>query len=111
MLPARAGDLARVGAINLRAGTSKAEALATVVVERVFDVLALLLLLFVALPVAARRSPGCARRRSSAVVLGIGFAACVVVLTLYGERPLHFLLKPLGRLPFLSDATGSSAPR
>ena len=54
VLPARAGDLARVGAINMRAGTSKAEALATVVVERVFDVLALLLLLFVRAPLAPR---------------------------------------------------------
>jgi len=36
------------------------------------------------------------------VVLGIAFTACVAVLTLYGERPLHFLMKPLGWLPFLS---------
>jgi uncharacterized protein (TIRG00374 family) len=100
VLPARAGDLARVGAINLRAGTSKAEALATVMVERVFDVLALLLLLFVALPWL----PEVTWVRTAAivaVVLGIAFAACVVVLTLYGERPVHVLLKPLGRLRFL----------
>jgi glycosyltransferase 2 family protein len=102
VLPARAGDLARVGAINIRAGTSKAEALATVVVERVFDVLALLLLLFVALPWL----PEVTWVRTAAIVaviLGIGFAVCVAVLTLYGERPLHFLMKPLGRLPFLSE--------
>jgi len=102
VLPARAGDLARVAAINLRSGTSRAEALATVVVERVFDVLALLLLLFLALPwlpeVTWVRTAAIA-----AVILGIAFGACVVVLTLYGERPLHFLLKPLGRLPFLSE--------
>ena len=100
VLPARAGDLARVGAINLRAGTSKAEALATVVVERAFDVLALLLLLFVALPWL----PEVTWVRTAAivaVVLGIGFAVCVVVLTIYGERPLHVLLKPFARLRFL----------
>ena len=100
VLPARAGDLARVGAINLRAGTSKAEALATVVVERAFDVLALLLLLFVALPWL----PEVNWVRTAAivaVVLGIGFAACVFVLTVYGERPLHVLLKPFARLRFL----------
>ena len=76
------------GAINLRAGTSKAEALATVVVERAFDVLALLLLLFVALPWL----PEVTWVRTAAivaVVLGIGFAVCVVVLTVYGERPLR----------------------
>lgn len=101
VLPARAGDLARVGAINIRAGTSRAEALATVIVERVFDVLALLLLLFVALPWL----PEVTWVRTAAivaVVFGIAFTGCVVVLTLYGERPLHFLMKPLGWLPFLS---------
>jgi uncharacterized protein (TIRG00374 family) len=101
VLPARAGDLARVAAINLRAGTSRAEALATVVVERVFDVLALLLILFVALPWL----PEVTWVRTAAVVtviLGSGFAACVVVLALYGARPLHFLMRPLGWLPFLS---------
>ncbi len=100
VLPARAGDLARVGAINLRAGTSKAEALATVVVERVFDVLALLLLLFVALPwlpeVTWVRTAAVA-----AVILGVGFCALVAVLTIWGERPLHIMLKPLGWLPFV----------
>ena len=100
VLPARAGDLARVGAINLRAGTSKAEALATVVVERVFDVLALLLLLFVALPWL----PEVTWVRTAAivaVVLGIGFTVCVIVLTVFGERPLHVILKPFARLRFL----------
>lgn len=100
VLPARAGDLARVGAINLRAGTSKAEALATVVVERAFDVLALLLLLFVSLPwlpeVTWVRTAAIA-----AVVLGLGFCACVAVLTIWGERPLHIMLKPVGWLPFV----------
>ena len=58
------------------------------VVERAFDVLALLLLLFVALPWL----PEVTWVRTAAivaVVLGIGFAVCVVVLTVYGERPLH----------------------
>ena len=103
VLPARAGDLARVGAINIRAGTSKAEALATVVVERVFDVLALLLLLFVALPWL----PEVTWVRTAAivaVVLGVGFAACVAVLTIFGERPVHVLLKPFARLRFLHAA-------
>ena len=101
VLPARAGDLARVAAINLRAGTSRAEALATVVVERVFDILALLLILFMALPWL----PEVTWVRTAAVVtviLGSGFAACIVVLALYGARPLHFLMRPLGWLPFLS---------
>jgi uncharacterized protein (TIRG00374 family) len=100
VLPARAGDLARVGAISMRAGTSKAEALATVVVERVFDVFALLLLLFVALPWL----PEVTWVRTAAIVaivLGSGFAVCVAVLAIYGERPVHVVLKPFARLRFL----------
>ena len=50
VLPARAGEAARVVALNRTAGTSRAETIATVVVERLFDVLALLVLLFVLLP-------------------------------------------------------------
>ena len=100
VLPARAGDLARVGAINIRAGTSKAEALATVVVERAFDVLALLLLLFVSLPwlpeVTWVRTAAIA-----AIVFGGAFLAGVAVLTIWGERPLHIMLKPVGWLPFV----------
>ena len=47
VLPARAGEAARVVALNRTSGTSIVEATATVVVERLFDVLCLLGLLFV----------------------------------------------------------------
>jgi uncharacterized protein (TIRG00374 family) len=50
VLPLRAGDAARVVALHSLAARSRAETAGTVVIERVFDVLALLLLLFVALP-------------------------------------------------------------
>ena len=102
VLPARAGDLARVAAINVRSGTSRAEALATVVVERVFDVLALLLLLFVTLPWL----PDVSWVRTAAVLaiaVASALGAFVLVFVLYGERPLRFLLRPLGRLSFLSE--------
>ncbi len=101
VLPMRAGDVARVGAINIRTGCSRAEALATIVVERAFDVFALLLLLFLALPWL----PQVTWVRTAAliaVILALGLAACVVTLALYGERPLHFVFRPLSRLPFLS---------
>lgn len=101
VLPARAGELARVVALNLRAGTSRAETLSTVVVERAFDVLALLVLLFVGLP----WFPDVTWLRAAAwlaVGLALALALTAVVLALYGERPLRFLLRPLARLPFLS---------
>src|SRR5439155_12874710 len=50
VLPARAGEAARVIALNQSTRTSRAEIAATVAVERLFDVLALLVVLFVLLP-------------------------------------------------------------
>jgi len=50
ILPARAGEAARVVALHQLTRTSRAEAAATVVLERAYDVLSLLVLLFAALP-------------------------------------------------------------
>src|SRR5687767_11991563 len=50
VLPARAGEPARVVALSRRAGTSLAETAATAVTERLYDLLALLLLLFAFVP-------------------------------------------------------------
>jgi glycosyltransferase 2 family protein len=100
VLPARAGEAARVLALNRRAGTSRAEAGATVVLERLYDVLCLLLLLFVTVPWL----PSISWLRA-AVVLGVvvatGLIAAMVVLAVWGLRPVHFALRPLHRLPFL----------
>ena len=100
VLPLRAGDAARILALHSLGGRSRAEAAGTVVIERFFDVLALLLLLFVALPwlpeVAWLRVAG-----ALAIALTLLLLGAVVVLRVYGERPLRFVLRPLGRLPFL----------
>jgi uncharacterized protein (TIRG00374 family) len=101
VLPARAGEPARIIALNQSTGVSRAETTATVVVERAYDVLSLLALLFVAIPWLPRvtwiRAAG---------VLAIALTAClaltVFVLVRWGERPFRVLLRPLARLPFLS---------
>jgi glycosyltransferase 2 family protein len=101
VLPVRAGEAVRIFALHARAGTSRAETLATVVVERAFDVLALLVLLFVTLPWL----PGISWLRAAAVLAaGVSVAVVLIVLLLarYGTRPVRFLLLPLARLPFLS---------
>lgn len=101
VLPARAGEAARVIALNQSTRTSRAEIAATVVVERVFDVLALLVVLFVLLP----WFPHVTWLRAAAIlaiVLVVGTAATVVGLARFGERPFRRLLRPLARLPFLS---------
>jgi glycosyltransferase 2 family protein len=100
VLPLRAGDAARIVALHSLGGRSRVETAATVVIERYFDVLALLVLLFAALAwfpeVTWIRAAGIL-----AVVLTLALVAAVVVLRVYGERPLRFALRPLARLPFL----------
>ena len=50
ILPARAGEAARVLALWREARVSRVESLATAIAERVYDIFALLVLLFVAAP-------------------------------------------------------------
>jgi glycosyltransferase 2 family protein len=101
ILPARAGEAARVLALKPRAGSSRAEAAATVVVERVYDVLVLLLLLFVTVPWLPRVT-----WLHGAIVLEVflasAIALAIVLLAVFGIRPVHAALRPLALLPFLS---------
>jgi uncharacterized protein (TIRG00374 family) len=110
VLPFRAGEAARLLYLARRTGVSRAETLATIAVERVFDVLALVLLLLVSLPFL----PEVTWLRAAiwlAVVLGVGLALAVGVLLVYGDRALRVLLWPLRWLPFLSAERWEWAPR
>jgi hypothetical protein len=101
ILPARAGDVARVLALKRQTRTSVAESSATVVVERVYDILVLLVLLFVTAPWL----PSVSWLRAAAIfaiVLATGLVVAMIVLAIWGLRPLKFVLRPLARLPFLS---------
>jgi uncharacterized protein (TIRG00374 family) len=96
VLPARAGEAARIAFLRRRAGASAAETFATVVVERTYDILMLLLLFLAAYPVLPEVSwfgPAAA----FAAVLTVALGVAVVVLALYGERPIHAVLRPLHR--------------
>ena len=68
--------------------------------ERVYDVLALLLLLFALLPwLPDVRWLDAAAAFGAVVVLGVVVSA--IVLARYGARPVHVLMRPLHRLPRL----------
>jgi uncharacterized protein (TIRG00374 family) len=98
ILPARAGELVRVFALNRRTGVSRAETLTTVFVERAYDVFSLFLLLLAAAPFLPH-VPGLRTVGEVAAALALLVAAVAVVLTVFGERPARALLRPFARLP------------
>jgi uncharacterized protein (TIRG00374 family) len=101
ILPARAGEPARVIALKQRAGTPWFEAVGTVAAERVLDVLVLLVLFFASAPFVPHTD-----WLDRALALGAaGFAVLfvmVVAFALYGQRPARLLLRPLVLLPGIS---------
>lgn len=97
ILPARAGEAARVIALYSRARTPRAEIIATVVVERVFDMLALLLILLCVYPWL----PEISWLRNAAIVgavVTVVLAVLVVLVVRYDTRAVHWLLSPLRRI-------------
>lgn len=97
VLPARAGEAARVVALHRMTDASRAETAGTVVLERAFDVLALLLLLLVSVPVLPE--VGWLRAAVLLTILLTGtLAVAIVVLAYWSDRPFRWLLAPLTRL-------------
>lgn len=98
ILPARAGEAARVIALVNRARTPAAEVISTVVIERIFDLLALLFLLFASYPLLPEIS-----WLKAAALLGLvlvtGLVVIVFLLVRYDDRAVRWLLSPLRRLP------------
>jgi uncharacterized protein (TIRG00374 family) len=100
VLPARAGEAARILYLNRQARTSRAETVGTVVSERAYDVMCVLLILFVALP----WMPHVSWLRAAAILasaLFVGMVAAFLVLTLYHARPARWLARKLAWLPFV----------
>ncbi len=101
IMPARAGEAARVVALAQRTGTPAAEIVGTVVVERAYDVLSILIIFFCASPWLPHESWfGTAAIVAGVAALGLG--ALIWVLAVHGDRPLRVIVRPLGRLPGLS---------
>jgi len=104
VLPARAGEAARVVALKSYAGTSAAESSATIVVERLIDILSLLALLFVAVPWLPRVT--WLRAAAVAALVAVVAAIALVALAMYlGKGASPRALRMLSRLPFVSERT------
>lgn len=101
IMPARAGEPARVLVLNQRAGAPAVEITATVILERLYDVVAILLIFFVSVPWL----PQVSWFGTAAVVAGVlavAIAAAAAVLAIWGDRPVRFLLRPLHRFEHFS---------
>jgi uncharacterized membrane protein YbhN (UPF0104 family) len=100
LLPLRAGEAARIASLHVRTRKPVAEITGTVVVERAFDVLSLLVLLFAVAPwlpdLAWLRAAG-----ALALALALALAVIVVALARWGTRPFDALFRVLERLPLV----------
>ena len=103
ILPARAGEAARIVALKSYTGTSLAETTGTVVVERVADVTSLLLLLFVLAPWLPHVS-----WLAAASALAAGCLIAVVALAFVVWR---LRTRPLPRLHLLARVPGLNEER
>jgi glycosyltransferase 2 family protein len=100
VLPARAGELVRLVLLVSEVDVSAARTLSTIVVERLLDVLSLLLLMVLLLPFVSL--PEWMTR--SAQVLGVAAllgSAAIVVLSFWKARLLRLSHAMLGRIRFL----------
>jgi uncharacterized protein (TIRG00374 family) len=103
IMPARAGEAARVVVLSQRSDAAPVEIVATALLERLYDLLVILVIFFVAEPWLPHVSWfGVAA--IVAITLAALVAACAIVLAIFGDRPLRVLLRPLGRLSPFSGA-------
>jgi uncharacterized protein (TIRG00374 family) len=102
ILPGRAGEAARVLVLVQRSSTPAVEAVGTIVLERLYDVVAILVIFFVAEPLFPHVSwVGTAAIAAIALAGLLVTAATVLVLT--GDRAVRAVLRPLGRISWLSE--------
>jgi uncharacterized protein (TIRG00374 family) len=101
VLPARAGEAARIVVLRQRSSTAPAEIVGTVVLERLYDVLAILVIFFAAEPWLPHVS-WFGAAALAALVLAILIITAATLLAVYGDRPLRLLLRPLGQLSLFS---------
>ena len=107
IMPARAGEAARVVALAQRTDTPAAEIVGTALVERAYDVLSILIIFFCASPWLPHES----WFETAAILAGVAavlLAVVIWVLAVHGDRPLRWLVRPLGRLPGISPERAES---
>lgn len=102
ILPARAGEAARIVVLTQRSESPPVEITATVLLERIYDVGAILLVFLVAQPWLPSVS-WFGAATVAAAVLAVALAAVVTVLVVFGDRPLRRLMRPLHRFAPITE--------
>jgi uncharacterized protein (TIRG00374 family) len=102
ILPARAGELARIQLLGTRAGISRGEVLATVVLERTYDLFVLVVLLALAAPFLPPVGWLDAALAFGAL-LGVALVVGAILVARYGRRGARTVLRPLRVLPRVDD--------
>jgi len=103
ILPARAGEAARVVVLRQRSDAASVEIVATVVLERAYDVAAILVIFFL----AQAWLPNVSWLHAAAVValvLAVGLVAAAAALAIFGDRPIRLLLHPLHLISVLTES-------
>jgi uncharacterized protein (TIRG00374 family) len=102
ILPARAGEAARVVVLTRRSSSPPVEIAATVLIERIYDTGAILIVFLVAQPWLPNVS-----WFGAAAIVAAALAACIAVaigvLVIFGDRPLRLLLRPVHRVAPLTE--------
>src|SRR5262249_31048527 len=93
IMPARAGEVARIVVLNQRTGTPASEIVGTAVVERVYDVLSILIIFFCASPWLPHETWSTTAAILAAVA-AVGLTIVICVLAIYGDRPVRVLARP-----------------
>lgn len=109
VLPVRAGEVARAAALTRAEAIPVARIVGAMMIERAYDVLSLLVLLFLMAPWL----PHVDWLQSAALLaaaLVVALAVGMAVLVRYRERAFRPLLRPLGWLPFIPAQSVARAP-
>ncbi len=110
ILPARPGEVARVLVLSRRSECQPAEIAGTAVLERVYDVVGILIVFFAAAPWL----PHVAWLGPAAIVAGVlalAIAGAALILARYGDRALRLALRPLARLPRFGEERAERTAR
>ncbi len=102
ILPARAGEAARIVVLAQRSSSPPVEITGTVVLERLYDLMSILVIFFFAAPWL----PSVSWLGTAAIVAGvlaISITVAVTVLVVFEDRPVRLLLRPLHRFAPMTE--------